>query len=168
VDCRPGHPQRLRGFDKQILNHAFMVELGDCSRDTFVAEIEKEVEELVGLVTKHEIERSKELLGGNVCLNRVFSQMGLSYDDHKVRPSRRRKTPKGDRTQSETMPETPSVGSGGANTRVASVAFTQELMQTCDVGSEDDSGEPDEDFTENVIRVIGERAGCNESRYVER
>src|SRR5687767_14271336 len=112
VDCRPGHPQRLRGFDKQILNHAFMVELGDCSRDTFVAEIEKEVEELVGLVTKHEIERSKELLGGNVCLNRVFSQMGLSYDDHKVRPSRRRKTPKGDRTQSETMPETPSVGSG--------------------------------------------------------
>lgn len=69
------------GFDKSILSPAYVVDLGDRSRDTFTAEIEKEAEELVGLVTEHEVGRSVEFLGGNMCLNRVFSQMGLNYDD---------------------------------------------------------------------------------------
>lgn len=36
------------GFDKPILSHTNVVELGDCSRDTFVMETEKEAEERVG------------------------------------------------------------------------------------------------------------------------
>lgn len=36
------------GFDKPILCPTYVVELGDCSRDTFVVETEKEAEERVG------------------------------------------------------------------------------------------------------------------------
>jgi hypothetical protein len=69
------------GFDKPILSPTYVVDLGDRLRDTFTVEIEKEAEELVGLVTEHEVGRSVELLGGNMRLNRVFSQMGLNYDE---------------------------------------------------------------------------------------
>lgn len=44
------------------------------SRDTFVVEIEKEVEDLVGLVTQHEVEQGIGLRKGKVLLNHVFSR----------------------------------------------------------------------------------------------
>lgn len=43
------------GFDKQILSPSFMVELGDRSRDTFAAKMEKEAKEIVGPTAEHEL-----------------------------------------------------------------------------------------------------------------
>lgn len=48
-------------FERQILSPAFAIKLGKHARDTFVAEIEWEIEELVGLVFEQEIERGVEL-----------------------------------------------------------------------------------------------------------
>lgn len=73
VGCRD-----FDGFERPILCPAFTVDLEDRSQDTFVAETEKGVEELVGSVTEQEIEKGAELCGGFVCMNSVFSQMGLS------------------------------------------------------------------------------------------
>jgi hypothetical protein len=53
--------------------HAFTVDLGDRSWDTFVAETEKGAEELVGSVNEQEIEKGAKLHGGSVCINSVFS-----------------------------------------------------------------------------------------------
>lgn len=71
---------------------AFAIELGEHTRDTFVVEIEKEAEELVGPVSEQEIEIGVELRGGHTHLNHVFSQMGLSYMEHTTCPKRWRKT----------------------------------------------------------------------------
>jgi hypothetical protein len=65
-------------FERPILCIAFTVDLADRSWDTFVAETKKGAVELVGSVTEQEIEKGVELRGGFVCLNSVFSQMGLS------------------------------------------------------------------------------------------
>lgn len=51
----------------------FAVKLGDRSWDLFVAETEKEVEDLVGPTTEVEIKNGAALRGGHVCLNHVFS-----------------------------------------------------------------------------------------------
>ena len=53
-------------------------------------EIKKEAVDLVGLVTYHEVEKGVELHGGEVHLNRVFSHMGLAYEEHKVCQNRRK------------------------------------------------------------------------------
>lgn len=45
-------------------------------------ETEKEAKDLVGPVTKQEIEKGVELRRGHVHLNRVFSQIGLVYEEH--------------------------------------------------------------------------------------
>lgn len=47
----------FESFERQILSSAFAIELGKHARDTFVAEIEWVVEELVSLVFEQEIER---------------------------------------------------------------------------------------------------------------
>jgi hypothetical protein len=78
------------GFLKQILSHAFVVDLGDRSWDIFVAETEKEAEYLVGPVIEHEVDKGIEPRGYDVHLNRVFRQIGLHTNDTKVRPKRRR------------------------------------------------------------------------------
>lgn len=72
------------GFDRQILSPAFVVDLGNRSWDTFVVETEKEAEDIVGPVTKHEIEKGVELHGGHVHLNCVFCQIGLVYEEHEA------------------------------------------------------------------------------------
>lgn len=56
----------------------------------------------------------------------------------------------GGRARSESLAGTPLVWSGGANTKAVLAAFAQELVEICDAGSEDDVGEPDEEFVENV------------------
>lgn len=44
-------------FDRHTFSPAFVVDLGDRSRDTFIVEREKEAEELVGPVTELEVEK---------------------------------------------------------------------------------------------------------------
>lgn len=44
------------GFDKQILSLEFVVDLGECSHELFVAEMETKEEDLVGSVTEAELE----------------------------------------------------------------------------------------------------------------
>jgi hypothetical protein len=46
--------------DRPILSPVFAIELGDRSRDTFVAETEKEAEEIVGPISEQEIEKAVE------------------------------------------------------------------------------------------------------------
>lgn len=58
----------------------------------------KELEDLVGLVTKREVEKGIELR--EVQLNLVFSQMGLVYEAHKARLKRKKRMPMGVPTQS--------------------------------------------------------------------
>lgn len=59
-------------------------------------------------MTEVEIKKGAALRGGHVCLNHIFSQMGLKYEEHKARLMRAKKTPTGAPTQSHTSPETPS------------------------------------------------------------
>lgn len=82
----------FNGFNRQILGPSFAVELWERARDTFVAETEREAKELVDPVIELEIERTAELRHGHVRANRVFSQMGLAYEEHMVRPKTRWKT----------------------------------------------------------------------------
>lgn len=58
----------------------------------------------------------------------------------------------GGRAWAETSAKTLSAWSGGADTKAASAAFKQELVDTCDAGSKDDMGELDKYFVENVTR----------------
>jgi hypothetical protein len=76
-----------------------------------------------GPVSDHELEKGIEPRGGEVHLNRVFIQMGLVYEEHKVRPKRRMRTPAGVPTQSYTSMETPSAGSGEVDLEASSVDF---------------------------------------------
>jgi hypothetical protein len=82
-----------------------------------VVETKKEAEDLVGLVTEHEVEKGIELREGEVRLNRVFSQMGLAYEAHKARPKRKKEDTNGVPAQSQTSTETPSACSEGADMR---------------------------------------------------
>jgi hypothetical protein len=75
--CWASGAKGLRKVSKADFNLAFAIDLGHHSGDIFMAEIEKEAEDLVGPVTEHEVHKSIELRGGEVYLHRVFSQMGL-------------------------------------------------------------------------------------------
>lgn len=65
-----------------------------------MAKMVKELEDLVGPVTKREVEKGIELREGEVQLNLVFSQMGLVYEAHKARLKRKKRMPMGVPTQS--------------------------------------------------------------------
>jgi hypothetical protein len=142
----------FEGFERQILSPAFAIELGEHARDTFVAKIDKEAEEVVDPISEQDIERGDELHGGRAHLNRAFSQMGLSYRCHMVRPKRQQKTLTRGPAQSQTSMETPSTCFGWCWHGECSKVFAADLVETCDlVGSaHDDMAQTVEDSADLV------------------
>lgn len=69
------------------------MELRDRSYDLFVMETDRDAEDLVGPVMEAEVEKGAALRRGHVCLNRVFSLMGLEHEEHKDRLRRGNKMP---------------------------------------------------------------------------
>lgn len=130
------------------------MDLGDHSRDTFVVETEKEAKDLVGPVIDQEVEKGVELLGGHTCLNHVFSQMGLAYEEHKACLRRGRRTSMGVPTHSQMSTNTLLTCSSRVDAGASSEAFTAKLAETCGptILAHDSEGKSAEDFTEQVSK----------------
>lgn len=91
----------------------------------------------------------------------MFSQMGLSYEEHKARPRRGRKTRTRVPTQSQMSTETPSTYSRGVDVGASSEAFAAELVEACestDSVHDIEAKSAEDFFTE---RVTGGKMGRN-------
>jgi hypothetical protein len=91
----------------------------------------------------------------------MFSQMGLSYEEHKARPRRGRKRRTRVPTQSQMSTETPSTYSRGVDVGASFEAFAAELAEACestDSAHDVEAKSAEDFFTE---RVTGGKMGRN-------